>query len=245
MPLQTAIMLHKSAICNPQSAMGMKVSVIIPALNEEGYIAQALESVRRQDGDYEIIVVDGGSADRTRAMAGGYGRVLDSPAGRAVQMNAGARAATGDVFLFLHADSVLADGSFAALRQALCRPEFAGGCFRMEFDHRHAWLWFYTRFTRFRYRLFHYGDQGLFLRRSVFEALGGYREVPIMEDVDLLKRLRRHGRLAVLDPPITTSARRYHRHGFFLQELLNVILVSLYMLGVRPEVLRRWYDDVR
>lgn len=223
----------------------MKISVIVPALNEEQAIARSLESVKRQAGDGEIIVVDGGSADRTREIAGRYGRVVTARPGRAAQMNAGARLATGDLLLFLHADCVLSDGAFDALRTHMAGSNYVGGSFRLVFDHPQVWLWFYAQFTRFRFRLFHYGDQGIFVPRAVFEAMGGYRDIPIMEDVDFLKRLRRRGRLVILKPAIVTSARRFRRRGFFLQQLLNVLLVTGYFLGVRPETLRRWYDDVR
>ncbi|MCI0485317.1 MAG: TIGR04283 family arsenosugar biosynthesis glycosyltransferase [Blastocatellia bacterium] len=219
----------------------MKVSVIIPALNEERNILTTLLSIKKQQGDFEIIVVDGGSTDRTAEIARPHASVISSERGRAVQMNAGARLASGEILLFLHADSILHPDALSNLNQALKDPENVGGTFTLKFDSDKFLLRFYTFFTRFKFRYFHYGDQGIFVRRSVFEQLGGFKEIPIMEDIDFLRRMHGRGRVALIKLPVTTSARRFLKRGLFRQQLLNTILVSLYVLGVKPETLSRWY----
>lgn len=221
----------------------MKVSIIIPALNEAKHIQATLLSVRRQAGDFEIIVVDGGSIDKTAEIARRYAAVISSKRGRAVQMNAGARHAIGDALLFLHADSVIHPGALDAVRQALRDSRTVGGTFTLRFDADKILLRLYAFFTHFKFRYFHYGDQGIFVRRSIFEQLGGYREIPIMEDVDLLRQMRRQGRVALIDLPVTTSARRFLRHGLAAQQVLNVALVISYLVGVKPETLAGWYQS--
>ncbi|MBI3656645.1 MAG: TIGR04283 family arsenosugar biosynthesis glycosyltransferase [Acidobacteria bacterium] len=223
----------------------MKISVIIPTLNEEACLGETLTSVTRQVGDYEIIVVDGGSVDKTMELAGRSAVVIRSPSGRGRQMNAGAQLATGHVLLFLHADSRLAAGAFAAIREAMTDAQCVGGTFSLQFDQPRRLLRFYAWFTQFHFALFHYGDQGIFVRREVFEQMGGYQEIPIMEDLEFFRRLRRCGRMAILSHPITTSARRFVKHGVVAQQMINTVLVLLYLVGASPRTLRRWYDDVR
>ena len=226
------------------SARRAPVAVVVPALNERRCIEGCLASVRAQQVDAEIVVVDGGSADGTAALAAPLARVLRAPRGRAVQMNAGARATRGDVLLFLHADSRLAPGALAAVRRALADADVVGGTFSLRFEPETPLLRTYATCTRASPRVFHYGDQGIFVRRAVFEALGGYREVPLMEDVDFLRRLRRAGPTVLLPLPVTTSARRFQRHGIVRQQLRNAILLGLYYAGVSPHRLARWYEQV-
>jgi rSAM/selenodomain-associated transferase 2 len=221
--------------------MPMKVSAVIPALNEAETIRASLRSVKEQNGDLEIIVVDGGSTDGTAEISKDHALVISSERGRAVQMNAGARQASGEALLFLHADSRLHPSSLNALLQSLTDSETVGGTFTLRFDSDSFFFRLYAFFTRFRFRYFHYGDQGIFVKRSTFEQLGGFKEIPIMEDIDFLLRLRRKGRVALIDLPVTTSARRFLKRGVVRQQLLNASLVSLYVLGVKPEILSRWY----
>ena len=220
----------------------MKISVIIPTLNEAEGIGASLNSIIRQPEEFEIIVVDGGSADGTADVARRYARIIQSEQrGRAIQMNAGAGQACGEVLVFLHADSRLPDNALSLLRNALIDPRIIGGTFTLRFDNPRFLLRLIVFFTRFRFRFFHYGDQGIFVRRTVFEELGGFKPIPIMEDIDFLRRLRRRGRVALIKQPVTTSARRFLGHGIIRQQLFVVILVILYLLGVSPEKLSRLY----
>jgi rSAM/selenodomain-associated transferase 2 len=219
----------------------MKISVIIPALNEASNIAACVSSVESQKGDFEIIVVDGGSTDRTVELIKSRALVITSHRGRAVQMNAGARNASGDAFLFLHADSCLHPDALIHLREALADSRIAGGTFTLRFDSERLMLKFYAAFTRMRFRYFHYGDQGIFVKKATFEQLGGYKEMPLMEDVDFLSRLRKKGRVILINLPVTTSARRFLKRGPVQQQLLNIFLVACYVLGVKPSTLSRLY----
>jgi rSAM/selenodomain-associated transferase 2 len=220
----------------------MRISVIIPALNEAKNILPCLHSVKNQPGEFELLVIDGGSVDGTVEVARHQARVIRSEQGRAVQMNSGARQSTGEVLLFLHADSYLPSGAFLLLGQVLADPRIVGGTFRLRFNRQAFLLRVIAFFTRFKFRYFHYGDQGIFVRRSVFEALDGFAEIPLMEDVDFLRRLRRAGGVALLKQPVTTSARRFVEHGVIRQQLMNIILLTFYLLGARPEKLKKWYE---
>jgi rSAM/selenodomain-associated transferase 2 len=218
------------------------ISVVIPALNEAGNILQTIAGVRRQDREAEIIVADGGSVDGTPEIARLQARVIQSPRGRAVQLNAGARCAAGQVLLFLHADSRLAPGALAKMRQTMDNPLTAGGSFTLAFDVDNFWLRFYAWCSTINCLCFRYGDQGIFVRRAIFEQMGGYAEIPLMEDIDFMRRLPSYGRRALIrDYPITTSARRFVEHGIVRQEALNVALVVAWFLGVKPRTLARWY----
>jgi rSAM/selenodomain-associated transferase 2 len=222
------------------------ISVIIPTLNEAENILATIESVRQQDHAAEIIVADGGSVDGTPEIARPYARVIDAPRGRAAQMNAGARVAAGDVLLFLHGDSRLAPGALAQLQKTLDNPpgtdRIAGGSFTLAFDVDNPVLRFYAFCSTIDWLCFRYGDQGMFVRRSIFEALGGYAEIPLMEDIDLMRRLPRYGRRVLIrNYPVTTSARRFVEHGIVRQEALNVVLVAAWFLGVKPQTLAQWY----
>ena len=220
----------------------MKISVIIPALNEAKSILGSLESIGRQQGEFEIIVVDGCSVDGTAEVARPYATVINSvERGRAVQMNAGAQHACGEVLVFLHADSCLPHNALSMLRSKLVNPRIIGGTFTLRFDSQKFLLRLVAFFTRFRFRFFHYGDQGIFVRRVIFEELGGFKQMPIMEDIDFLRRLHRKGRITLIKQPITTSARRFLRHGIVRQQLLDIMLVLLYLLGVSSERLSKFY----
>ncbi len=223
----------------------MKISVIIPALNEEANIETCLTSVVRQQGDFEIIVVDGKSDDRTAEIAKQYSSVISTERGRAMQMNAGANLARGEVLFFLHSDSILHPDALSELRRAMEDAQTVGGTFTLRFDSDRFPLKLYAFFTRFKPRYFHYGDQGIFVRRAVFDSLNGFKELPLMEDVDFLRRLRASGRVSLIRLPVTTSARRFLEHGLFRQQLMNAFLVTLYFLGVKPQTLSRWYRNER
>jgi rSAM/selenodomain-associated transferase 2 len=219
----------------------MSISVIIPALDEAAHIVPCLRSVRMQPEECELIVADGGSVDETRQLAGAVAQVVSAPRGRALQMNSGARLASGEILLFLHADSLLPSDGFVRIREALSSPRVAGGTFSLRFDADRTLLRFYSFFTRFRFPLFHFGDQGIFVRRSVFQQMGGFAEIPFLEDVDFLSRLRRFGVVALARGSVTTSARRFLERGIVPQQLWNIALVSAYLLGAKPQTLARFY----
>lgn len=222
-----------------------RVSVIVPALNEGAGIAACLESAR-QGSPHELIVVDGGSADDTVEIAKTAGAtVLLSRPGRARQMNAGAARASGSVLLFLHADTVLPGGWACQVAAGLGRAGVTAGAFRFglteDFPGRRLVEWA----TNLRCRWFQmpYGDQGLFLRRSVFEELGGYRELPILEDYVLVTALRRRGRIELLPDAIRTSGRRWRRMGFVRTTVLNRLVIAGFRCGVSPARLSSWYRN--
>lgn len=220
------------------------VSVIIPALNEEEAIAAAIRSARAA-GAGEVIVADGGSADGTVEAARPHAdRVISSPAGRGRQMNAGAGASGGEILLFLHADTTLPEGSLAAVRRALSREEVVGGAFRVRLGvsagaplARRIALRITGEMIGLRSRLFrsYTGDQAIFLRREAFVRVGGYPEIPLMEDVELSRRMTRAGKTVLLPCRLTTSARRWEEHGTARTILRMWRLRIAYRLGMPPE----------
>ncbi len=223
------------------------LAIVVPTLNEAATLESFLASLLGQEGDFAVFLVDGGSSDGTWEIASRFPQVrrLRSARGRAAQMNAGARAATQDLLLFLHADTRLPSGVLPRIAETLADPEVTAGSFRLAFDRDGPCLTAYSLFSRINHPLFTYGDQGLFLRRELFREIGGFREIPIMEDVEIQRRLRRRGRFAKLDLAVVTSARRFVHRGPLRQQALNVALVALYHLGVEPTRIKRFYDDAR
>jgi rSAM/selenodomain-associated transferase 2 len=219
------------------------LSVIVPTLDEEAALAATLEAVRRSAPDSEIVVVDGGSRDRTREVARRIPgvRVVTSERGRGIQMNAGAAAARGDVFLFLHADTHLPPDAGALLAAALRDAGVVGGSFVLDFDVFHPLLWLSSIPSRLNLPWTTYGDQAFFCRRWAFEEAGGFPPEPLFEDVALQSRIRRFGRCTKIRRPVTTSARRFLRVGVLRQQLLNLTLLVAYQLGVSPGRLAAWY----
>jgi rSAM/selenodomain-associated transferase 2 len=225
----------------------MRLSVIVPALDEEHRIEAALRSAR-QPGVHEIVVADGGSRDDTRARAAQLAdRVVETPQGRAVQMNAGARASTGDVLLFLHADTLLPQGFPAAVARALADPDACGGRFDVELTPQTPLLWLVGALMNVRSRVSRIatGDQALFVRRETFARLGGFAEIPLMEDIDFSRRLKRAGRVVCLRERVATSSRRWIQGGPLRTILLMWMLRLLYFCGVPPGALCRLYTDRR
>lgn len=224
----------------------LAVSVIIPALQEAANIAAAIASGQAAGAD-EIVVVDGGSTDGTADLARAADLVLTGTRGRARQQNAGAERSRGDALLFLHADCRLAVGACAQIRSALADPAVVGGSFRQRIDA-----------TGLRYRMIEqgnlvralgwgwmYGDQGLFVRREIFERMGRFPEVRLMEDWLLSRALVRAGRTVILPGPLLVSARRWRQAGLVRQTLRNWLLLSLASAGVPPDELAAWYPTVR
>lgn len=223
----------------------MKISVIIPALNEESHIEKTLQSVTKQDGDYEFFVVDGGSSDNTVAIAKRYTTVITSQRGRAIQMNTGAKACNGDILLFLHADTLLPNNAFREIRKRMKDDTVAGGSFYIAFDADTFILKGVSFITRFNFRLFRFGDQGIFARRDVFQTLHGYKEISIMEDYDFYKRLGNQGKVILIRMPVISSARRFVKKGVIRQLLINKFVVLAYWAGMNIETIKRFYDDMR
>lgn len=226
-----------------------KISIILPVLNEAATIEETLRRLR-DISDIEAIVVDGGSRDETVAIAKRCGKrfglsckVISAAAGRARQMNAGAVVATGDILLFLHADTHLPPKFDTLVRQALQHPDTIAGAFELRIDANLRGLRLIETMVNLRSRVFSmpYGDQAIFLKASTFHALGGFPDLPIMEDFELIIRLKRQGRIAILPAPVFTSGRRWQKLGVVRTTLINQLVIAGYFLGVPPTQLVCWY----
>lgn len=221
----------------------LELSVIIPALNEGANLAGTIRSVREQGGA-EIILVDGGSSDETRAAAREEGaRVFLSPPGRSRQLNLGAAMANGERLLFLHADTSLPVGFDRHIRDTLSRPGVAAGAFRLQFEPGLKGLSFVAWAANRRAERWQlpYGDQGLFLSAATFREVRGYPETPFLEDVEIIRRLRRFGRIEIARAPVVTSARRWKAKGVWRTTLFNQIIMLAYLAGVPHRKLAGWY----
>ena len=213
------------------------ISIIIPTLNEEQNIIPCLEATRKAV-NIERIVIDGGSSDATVEKAKSWGAtVLSTGRGRARQMNAGALAARGEILLFLHADTILANGFDNHIRLLLIRPRVSAGAFSFRLDDcRSAGLRLIQLATNWRSRYFHipYGDQAIFVRARLFQKIGGFPDLPIMEDYELVRRLKKRGKILTSPLPAVTSARRWRVLGIWRTTILNWTLVGAYLLGMSP-----------
>jgi len=221
------------------------VAVIVPVLGDAAAAGVLLTSLNPRD-EVEVVIVDGGHDAGLDALAASRSdtRVVRTAPGRARQMNAGAAVTATRWLLFLHADSHLPHGWLDAIMQADRRSDVVGGWFRFRLESQAWQALVIARLVAWRVRLFRlpYGDQGIFVRREVFEALGGYREMPLMEDVDFVHKLVRAGRVHEPALAVITSARRYERDGWFRRTIRNLTLVTLYFAGVSPVRLARWYQ---
>ena len=237
--------------------MAMPISVIIPTLNEEQIIMATLAHTSALGFD-ELIVVDGGSLDQTPVLVESYTRRPQSPAqspvrlvtapcGRARQMNEGAKASGGEILLFLHADTQLPGDAKTIIDTTLADQRMVGGRFDVRFDRPSMWGAIISRMMNWRSRLsgIATGDQALFVRRPVFEQMGGFADMPLMEDIDFSRRLKRKGATAALTATVTTSFRRWERHGPLRTILLMWALRFLYWIGISPSHLLEWYKAVR
>ncbi|MEM1095002.1 MAG: TIGR04283 family arsenosugar biosynthesis glycosyltransferase [Bacteroidota bacterium] len=221
----------------------MTVSVIIPALNEADQITDTLGALDAAGAWHEVIVVDGGSDDATVARAQRpTSRVMRSPRGRARQMNAGAATATGDVLFFLHADTRVPPTVRSAITETFAQhPEAGAGTFRLTFDARSPLLNLYSTCTRMPWARLTFGDRGLFVRRRVFEDVGGFPDQPVFEDVEIVRRIRRVAPLVYRPEAVVTSARRFLGSGPLRQQLRNAVLWGGYFAGIAPERLAALY----
>jgi len=220
------------------------LTIIIPVLNEAPNLERLLPRLSATCPEAEIIVVDGGSHDTGLEVARRHGAgVLLSRRGRARQMNAGAAAAAGGILVFLHADTELSVKAPLAIEAALEKAEVVGGRFDVRLDSRRPLLRLVAALMNLRSRLtgIATGDHAIFVRRSVFESLGGYADIPLMEDVEFTRRLKRVGRLAYLRLTVATSARKWEREGVLRTICLMWSLRLLYWLGVSPARLHHWY----
>jgi rSAM/selenodomain-associated transferase 2 len=222
------------------------ISIVIPVLNESKTIGPCLTRLKNQIEPHEIVVVDGGSRDQTRAIVNTFPGVKWLPCptkGRGVQMNLGTTATTGEVLLFLHSDSLLPPGGLALVEKFTNHSNMVAGSFSLRFDYQSPLLKLYSRFSQLNHIIFTYGDQGLFMTRRVFDRVGGFKEIPLMEDIEIQKRLRKMGPFVKIRQPVVTSARRFILNGIIRQQLLNIGLVLLYHAGVSPDKLKHYYKD--
>ena len=234
---------HQAQKATNKPARKQDLSIIIPTLNEAATIASTLSAL--QDVDHlEVLVVDGGSTDRTVDLARSWGaKIIQSNPGKACQMNSGAAAASGEVLVFLHADTRLPADFKRHIFTALAQTGVVAGAFQLSIDARAAGFRFIERMTAVRSRCLQlpYGDQALFMKKSIFDAIGGFADIPIMEDFILMRHLRGKGKIVILPAEVITSPRRWQHFGILKTWLINQMIVIAFYMGISPERLARWY----
>ena len=221
------------------------ISIIIPAYNEEAKIGALVSFLKTHSkgSQLEILLVDGGSTDETVKVAESLGaKVLISPVkGRASQMNFGAENARGEWLYFLHADTTPPPSFITDIKQKI-KAGFECGCFRLKFDDNHPALRFYSWFTRFDIDVFRFGDQSLFVRKALFHQINGFNErLLVMEDQEMVSRLKSHAQFGIIETPVVTSARKYQRFGVFRLQFIFSIIVVLFYLKISQEVIVHFY----
>lgn len=222
------------------------LSVVIPVINESDHLAQTLTIVNTAV-EVEVIVVDGGSSDDTVPIAKAFGAVvIQSQPGRAAQMNAGAAIATAPNLLFLHADTCLPLGYDWLICETLAQPEVVAGAFDLAIAGSQIGLRLVEWGVKWRSRLLHmpYGDQGIFLKAEAFHSLGGFPDMPIMEDFVLMQRLNKLGKVAIVAATVSTSDRRWQTLGIFKTTLANQLIILGYFVGIPPATLAQWYRSI-
>ena len=226
--------------------MSEKISVIIPVLNEAKILEQTLSQLQPELGHHELIIVDGGSTDGSVPIAEKYGKVVTSVRGRAKQLNAGAAAASGDILIFLHADIWLESGALAAVGTALSSG-YVGGGFRQKIDGENI-LYRAIEMVgniRGKYLKVFYGDSGIFLKRADFEKIGGFPDIPILEEMEFSRDMRKLGKTILVLPHIHISARRWETKGIARTTINNWLITFLYFLKFSPEQLAKLYRHIR
>ncbi len=219
------------------------ISIIIPVLNEVNTIAQTI-STAQTGKEIEIIVVDGGSNDGTVEVVKSLDiKLISSLPGRSIQMNFGAEVATGNILLFLHGDTFLPLKFDELLKEILAKPNIIAGAFELGIRGRKRSLRIVEKMVNWRSRFWQipYGDQGIFLSAKVFAEVGGFPEIPIMEDFELIRKLRKRGAIGIVLKPVLTSGRRWQKLGIFKTTLINQVIIIAYLLGVSPKRLAQWY----
>lgn len=221
------------------------ISIIIPVLNEATQLQSVLRHTFKIKGDFEIICVDGGSTDRSIQILQSFPKVrfYQSRKGRSYQMNKGAKAAAGDILLFLHADTLLPKNALSEIELVMETASNVGGSFYLKFDKKHWILSFYSRLSQINSSLFTYGDHGIFIRKFCFQQIKGYKPISFMEDIEIQLRLRKIGNFVKLPFAITTSARRFTSAGPIKQFFTDVLLVAFYRIGIPPRWIKQFYPD--
>lgn len=228
---------------NSESA---KISIIIPVLNEAENLESVINGIPKTE-NIEMIIVDGGSQDKTVEIAQGLGvKVIVTQRGRSLQMNAGAKIATGEILLFLHGDTQLPTEFEKDVRKIWVNSNIIAGAFQLKIDdfNRSLRIIEKTVFWRSKYLQMPYGDQAIFVKASTFWEVGGFPEQPIMEDFELIRRLNRLGKIEILSSSVITSGRRWQRLGVFKTTLINQFVVIGYYLGISPVKLSQWYRNL-
>ena len=220
----------------------MKFTIIIPTLNEARYIQSTIQRIRDLNGSAQIIVADAESSDETVQLCQKEKlEVVFCKRGRGSQCNAGAEKASGDVLLFLHADTLLPENAFELLSTYFSNEEINVGTFRLSFDSPKSILRIYCWFTKFDSMFTRFGDQCIVIRKSFFNKIGGFPDWPLFEDVHLLRLVRRKTKVISFPSAVITSSRRFMTRGLIKTQILNGFLLMLYLFGVSPSLLANWY----
>ncbi len=223
----------------------MHISIIIPTLNEEHCIGKVLKYTLCLKGDFEVVVVDGGSTDATLKLVSTFKSVklLNATKGRANQMNLGAVHAQGNILLFLHADTFLPTTFHKDILNLMQDPKVTGGSFRLKMDDSHLIFKFYNWCSQFSLEFFTYGDHAMFFSTKAFQHIGGFKTMPFMEDVEIQKRIRQQGKFKKLHTSVLTSNRRFQKNGVIRQLILDTLLVLFFKIGISANSLKRFYPD--